>query len=134
MEKEVKKADVKGIIDKGKRALEDSKVLFANKRYESASSRAYYAVFHLLQAALSTNSLNFSKHSAVLSHFSKIFLKTEILPKEFSKTIGRLRKDREIVDYDYVHTAEEGEVKADIADAEKVVKTIEEYLVKKGFI
>ena len=130
---EIKKTDIKVVVEKGKRALEDGKILFADKRYESASSRVYYSIFHLLQAALMTHGLSFSKHSAVISHFSKIFLKTGILPKEFSKIIGRLRKDREIVDYDYIHTVEEGEVKADIADAEKVVKTIEEYLMKEGF-
>ncbi len=130
---EIKKTDIKVAVEKGKRALEDGKILFADKRYESASSRVYYSIFHLLQAALLTHGLSFSKHSAVISHFSKIFLKTEILPKEFSKIIGRLRKDREIVDYDYIQTIEEDEIKADIADAEKIVKTIEEYLMKEGF-
>lgn len=134
MKEEVKKEDIKVMIEKGKRALEDSKILFANKRYESASSRAYYAVFHLLQAALLTHGLSFSKHSAVISQFSNIFLKTGILPKEFSKIIESLREARETGDYDYVQTIEEEEVKTDLADAEKVARAIEEYLVKKGFI
>ncbi len=93
---EIKKTDIRAVVEKGKRALEDSKILFGNKRFESASSRAYYSVFHLLQAALMIHGLSFSKHSAVISHFSKIFLKTGIFPKEFSKIIERLRKTREI--------------------------------------
>lgn len=134
MDEEAKKTDIKVIIEKGKRALEDSKILFANKRYESASSRAYYSVFHLLQAALLTHGLSFSKHSAVISQFSKIFLKTGILPKEFSKIIEKLKKARETGDYDYIQIVEEEEAKTDITEAGKVINAIEEFLVREGFV
>jgi len=65
----------------------------------ASSSRAYYAVFHIMQAALLTKNLTYKKHSGVISAFSKQFIKTGIFPKEFARYIKSLRSDRETSDY-----------------------------------
>lgn len=54
---------LRAIINKANRSLEAAKILLTGGGYESASSRAYYAVFHLMQACLLTKGLSYSKQS-----------------------------------------------------------------------
>ena len=68
--------------------------------YDFASSRAYYAAFYAMEAVLLTKGLAYSKHAGVISAFNQHFIKTDIFPKEFSKLITRLFRERQTGDYD----------------------------------
>ncbi len=89
------------IMNKSRRSLEDAILLNKKGSYDSAASLAYYAVFHAIQALLLTKGLAFSKHSQVKGAFNKNFIHTGILPKNFTRIIERLFKDRHIGDYAY---------------------------------
>ncbi len=69
--------------------------------YDFASSRAYYAAFYAMQAILLTKDLSFSKHSGVIAAFNRQFIKTGVFPKEFSKLISRLFRERQTGDYEF---------------------------------
>ena len=71
-------------------ALEDAELLIDSKRYRSAANRLYYAAFYAVLAVLLTKRLRYSKHSAVISFFDKEFIKTGILPKEYSRALHRV--------------------------------------------
>jgi uncharacterized protein (UPF0332 family) len=120
---------IETMIQKSHRTLEQAKILFKEGAYDGATSRSYYAIFHLLQAVLLTKNLSFSKHSGVIGGFSHHFIKTGIFPEEFGEIIQRLRSDREIGDYDYEKTISDETAEEDIQDAEKIVSKIENYLV-----
>lgn len=120
--------EVQVIIEKARRSLKEAKVLFENKSYEGASSRAYYSIFHIMQAALLTKGLSFSKHSGVINGFSQHFIKTGIFPTEFARNIKKLRKDREMGDYDYEQSISREKAGEDIKIAQELVKTVEQYL------
>jgi len=104
--------------------------LLEHNDFDSASSRAYYSVFYILGALLLTKNLSFSKHSAVISSFSRYFVKEGIFPSDFAKKIKVLRKDREIGDYDYILTVDEEKAKEGIRNAEEIIKEIKTYLKK----
>jgi len=89
------------MIEKGERALQAAKDHLSKSDADFASSKAYYAVFHLMQAILLTKGLTFSKHAGVISGFSEHFIKSGIFPSEFGGIIQKLRKDRELGDYGY---------------------------------
>jgi len=72
-----------------------------------------------------------SKHSGVISGFSKEFIKTEVFPKEFSNKIRSLSRDREISDYSYSLTIEKQQAQEDIKAAEGIIDTVEVYLKEK---
>jgi len=108
--------------------LEDAKINFEKKRYETCSSRAYYSVFHILQAVLLTKELSFSKHSGVINGFSQHFIKLGIFPEEFAEIIRELREDRENGDYSYEILIDEGKAKQDIENANKIISAIKKYL------
>lgn len=116
---------LKAIINKADRSLEAAKILFTGGGYESASSRAYYAVFHLMQACLLTKGLSYSKHSGVIAGFAQHFIKTGIFPKKFSRIIGELRKEREIGDYEYLEVINQERASEDVSEAERVCRVSE---------
>ena len=116
------------IIQKAFRSLETAKRDAENEDYDFASSRAYYAVFYAIEAVLLTKSLSFSKHSAVISGFNQHFIKSGIFPKEFSKMISRLFRERQIGDYDFEMSINQEGAQQDIVFAEKIVTTITNYL------
>lgn len=63
-------------MEKGRRSLEAGRSLYSRGDYDFAASRAYYAMFYLVEALLSSLGLSFSKHSAVISAFGQHFVKT----------------------------------------------------------
>ncbi len=127
-EKRELKRQLKAIIQKAHRALASAKTHLEQKDCDFASSKAYYAVFYMMEAVLITKGLSFSKHSAVIAAFNRHFVKQGIFPKQFSKNTKKLMKDREIGDYSYELTISKEEAEKDIACAENIVETIVEYL------
>lgn len=96
--------------------------------YDEAASRAYYAVFHAMQAVLLTKELAFSKHSGVKEGFNREFIHAGTFPKEFHAIMERLFRDRNIGDYSYDKSVDAEESERDIRDAEKVLKAIAGHL------
>jgi uncharacterized protein (UPF0332 family) len=116
------------MVEKGKRALASAEKIFEDGDYDFASSRAYYAVFHFMQAALFTKELVFSKHSANITEFSKIFVKNGIFPKEFGEYVQRLFSERQIGDYSYSQKIDIEEAEDNLRIAREVCEEIEDYL------
>ena len=127
---------LKAMRDKARRSLKSARTLFKAGDYESSSSRAYYAVFHMMQAVLLTKGLSYSGHSAVINAFSHHFIKKALFPSDFGKAIRRLRKAREMGDYNYFATISREEARRDIEAASNMVRSMEQYLMEfmKGVV
>ncbi len=97
-ERESLKAQLQPMLQKASRSMMAAEKHIEEGDYDFASSRAYYAVFYALEAVLLTKSLAFSKHSAVIAAFNQHFIKTGVFPKEFSRFISRLFRERETGD------------------------------------
>lgn len=122
------------MMKKASRSIAAAKRHIEDGDYDFASSRAYYAAFYAMEAILLTKNLVLSKHSGVISEFNKNFLKPAILPKEFSKLISRLFRERQIGDYEFDLIIGKDEAMEDLRIAERIINAITEYLVKEGFI
>ena len=101
--------------------------------YDFSSSRSYYAAFYAIEAVLLTKKLSFSKHAGVISAFNQHFVKTDIFPKEFSRSISRLFRERQTGDYDFHLSIDEKDAKEDVRTAEKIVNAIAQYLEQEGY-
>ncbi|MCD6327319.1 HEPN domain-containing protein [bacterium] len=99
-----------------------------------ASSRAYYATFYAMEAALLSKGLLRSKHGGVISAFNQYFVKTGILPSHFGALISNLFSCRNVADYEFESTIDESEAKRHIQAAQEIVGAITEHLIKEGFI
>ena len=125
---------IKIMMAKAKDSLEVARQLHEQKHYNDAASKAYYAVFHSLQAILLTKELSFSKHSAVMSAFNKEFIYSGDFAKDFYTKIIRLFKDRQIGDYEYTKEIDRESSETDVADTEMIINAIEEYLKNEGYL
>jgi uncharacterized protein (UPF0332 family) len=125
---------LKVMMGKAKDSLEVAKQLHKQNHYNDAASKAYYAVFHSLQAALLIKGLSFSKHSAVMSAFNKEFIYGGVFAKYFYDKIMRLFHDRQIGDYEYEKYINHESSEADVGDAEAIICAIGEYLQKEGYL
>ncbi len=122
------KDELRRMAAKSQKALQTAKNNLRDGDYESACSKAYYSVFHIMQAALLTKGLSYSKHSGVISGFSLHFVKAGIFPKDFSRRIRQLMQDREIGDYSYFLTIAKDKAEEDIHSAEEIIEQVMLYL------
>jgi uncharacterized protein len=116
------------ILEKAESKLKSARIVFEARQYDDAVSRAYYGVFHALTAALLTKRLVFSSHSQVIGAFNREFVKTGMVPPEFSKDIQILFDDRQSGDYDVVTPIDRDLAQHDILRAEKIVTAIYRYI------
>lgn len=116
------------MVGKAERSLKAAQRHAQEGDYDFASSKAYYAVFHLMQAALLTKRLTFSKHSGVMTGFSEQFIKPGVFPSDFGQKIQRLRRDREIGDYGYALIVDPADAQEDVRLAAQLVLAINDYL------
>lgn len=127
-DQEALRQQLEAMIQKGQRALRAAQQHLSSGDPDFASSKAYYAVFHLMQTVLLTKGLTFSKHAGVISGFSEHFIKTGVFPAEFGQAIQGLRKHRETGDYGYQLAIEPEEAAADVKSASEIVQALTEYL------
>ena len=127
-DQEALRQQLRAMIEKGKRSLRAAKEHLAKGDADFASSKAYYAVFHLMQAVLLTKQKTYSKHAGVISGFSEQFIKTGTFPAAFGEAIQRLRKDRELGDYGYQLSVEVEEAKQDVESASAIVTRLAAFL------
>jgi uncharacterized protein (UPF0332 family) len=125
------KEEIESVIDKARRAIQSSKREFNSGDFDYACSRAYYAVFYLIEGVLMIDNKRFTKHSAVISFFNKDYVKTGLFPVEFSKHIKYLLKRREIGDYSFSIKVGKEDAQNCITMAEEIFKEISGYLKKK---
>jgi len=119
---------VQALVQKAERALAAAQQHLDAGDYDFASSRAYYAVFYMMEALLLTQDLTFSKHSGVISAFSQHFIKPGTFPKEFSTWISRLFRERQMGDYEAGLSIGLEEARQDVKIATNMVQTLVSYL------
>ena len=79
--------------------LEAAKLLLDNGNYKDSIGRSYYAIFTAVRALLAVEGTDYSKHSGVISHFQREYIKTGIFEKKYSKYISMAFQLRNNTDY-----------------------------------
>jgi hypothetical protein len=110
---------------KSKDKLKTANIDFEHGQYDDAVSRAYYAVFHAISAALLSRKLHFSSHSQTIGAFNREFVKPGLVPADFSRIIQRLFNDRQTGDYDMQTGIDAESARENLLDAEKIILTCE---------
>lgn len=120
-------AEIEVIESYRKRAEEDLRAaekMFASKFHLAAISLAYYAVFYAITAVLLMKGIKVRKHKQLGIEFRKTFIKTEILPKKFSKILDELFHARQTADYDAIPKIKEELVPNLLDDAKEFVAVL----------
>ncbi len=116
-------------LSRAKKTLSYIPGYIENEDWFTAINRSYYAAFYAIKAIeLNDGYDDFSKHSAVISCFRMNYVKTGIVPKEFSYLIGTLSEDRTSGDYDMLSSFEKSDADECYDAAKQIVDKISELL------
>jgi uncharacterized protein (UPF0332 family) len=97
-----------------------------------ALSRAYYACFYALTAALYAINVVRGKHAGVQAALSEFLVKPGLIEPEYKDIYNALKDKRESSDYDPRFVAEAGEARKLLVDAERFVARMEAFLREQG--
>lgn len=113
--------------------LEAARLLLNEGYTNDALSKSYYAIFAAANALLASEGLQSRKHTGVISLFSKHFVKSGLIAKEFSKILVRTRDARELSDYADFFEAKKEEAVEQTKDADRFIDMAISYLQTRGF-
>ncbi|RLF32848.1 MAG: HEPN domain-containing protein [Thermoplasmata archaeon] len=90
----------KEYLDQAVEELQAANLLFAEKYYREAISRAYYSMFHASQALLMIKEVYPRSHKGVIQKFGEEFVKPGLLEKKMGYILAQAETMRLKADYD----------------------------------
>ena len=117
-----------GLLQKAYRNIRSARLLLADGDFDTAVSRAYYAMFYVAEALLLSKGLAYSKHSAVIAAFGREFARAGVMPPEFHAHLRAASEARNISDYQLVSHVTEEETARHISRADSLLAAAWEFL------
>ena len=117
-------------IEKAKEELRAAKVNLNEELYSTSVNRSYYAIFHAARALLALERIDFKRHSGVISHFQREYVKTKKFDTEYSDIIVEAFDIRNETDYKDFYILPKDSVAKQAENAEKFINAIAEYIEK----
>lgn len=105
-------------LEKAKKCLESARVLIQTGDYCGAANRSYYSIFHCIRSLLALEGTDFSKHSGVMAHFQRNYVKAGLFEKEYSKILTEAFEIRSESDYDDYYIISKEDVEEQIRNAQ----------------
>lgn len=115
-------------IDKAKEDLRAAEILFENNLFSQSLNRSYYPIFHAVRAVFVYEKFDSRKHSGIISHFNKRYIKEGIFDKEYSKILMGAEKIRNKSDYNDFYIVSREDARNQIMGAEIFIDTMEKYI------
>lgn len=103
----------------------------AAEEYKGANNRAYYAIFHAINAIHALSGKAYKRHKDAIENFNKDYVKTEIFPREIGRKIGEAEEIRHASDYDDFYIASREESERQVAVADEFIQLAETYCMKQ---
>lgn len=107
--------------------LRSARILLAAEEYKGANNRAYYAIFHAVNAIHALNGKAYKRHKDAIGNFNKDYVKTGIFPREMGRKIGEAEEIRHASDYDDFYIASREESERQVAVADEFIQLAEKY-------
>lgn len=122
------------ILEKADKSLLGASNLIDDGLLEFAVSRAYYAAFYAIEAALITRSITAISHKSIQVLFNREFIHSGIMPSGLNKSLARLFQERQNADYSYLATYTQEEATLHLQEAQRLVEAVRNYLVENRFL
>ena len=123
------------LSDEEKRALSKVRLEHANDALREARSllsadhyRGACAVFHAMRSVLALHGIDRKHHSGVISEFRRLYIKTGVFDRNLSESVQKQSMYRESSDYNDLFAVSREEASELVADAERFLSVISEYL------
>ena len=97
----------------------------------AAINRAYYSIFHMMNALLFLDCLEFKAHTAVIAKFREKYIKTGIFERNLSDIIRDLFEYRNNSDYADLFVISLEEAKLQVENAKFFIETVKAYIEKR---
>ena len=104
--------------------LEEAKLLFSSKHYNTCANRLYYSAFYAILAYFAKEKIMTSSHSGVKTQFHQNLIKTNLINIEFGKLYSDLFNKRQESDYEDFIIFQKKDVETLINDTEKFINEI----------
>lgn len=75
-------------LETAKSDLHSAKILFDEREYRASNNRAYYAIYHAINAIHALDGQAYKRHKDAIANFNKMYIKTEIFPREIGRKIA----------------------------------------------
>ncbi len=121
-------------MDNAEETLDTAKLCMEHKHYKDSINRCYYAVFYAIKAVLALEEIDFKRHKEVVAYFNRNYVATNIFEREIGKSLGRLKRKREISDYDDFYVVSYEEALGEFEAADQIVKSVRHFLVDKNIL
>ena len=121
-------------VEASRSCVREAQVLLQHDLFAGAISRAYYALFHLVQAVLLTEGLEAHSHAGTGHLLNLHFVRTGKLPIEVQRTFSRLQKLRQDADYATLVVADRATAEDDLNDVAKTSAVLEQFLRDGGWL
>jgi uncharacterized protein (UPF0332 family) len=115
-------------LETAREDLKSAKILFEAEQYKSANNRAYYSIYHAINAIHAMDGKAYKRHKDAIGNFNKDYVKTEIFPRAIGRKIGEAEEIRHASDYDDFYIASREESFAQISTAEEFIELVERYI------
>lgn len=118
-------------IKTAKADLRSARILFEAGEYKGANNRAYYSVFHAVNAVHALSGSGYKRHKDAIGFFNKEYVKNNIFPREIGRKISEVEEIRHASDYDDFYIASREETERQISVADEFIDMVEKYCQNK---
>ena len=101
--------------------LKTSQLLVDAADYKCAANRSYYSLFHSMRTVLAFDGYDVKKHSAVISKFRLLYIKTGVFDSKLSNYITDMFEMRNDSDYDDFYLLSKEDVEDQINNAKELL-------------
>jgi uncharacterized protein (UPF0332 family) len=122
------KDEIEGYLKKAADSITSAALNLENGLYDFSVSRSYYAMFYCAEAILLSKGLSYSSHSAVISCFSKEFVKTGIFEKKYFDMLRKAFELRQNGDYEPQPVATKEQAEEMLEKAKEFLEAARRYL------
>lgn len=110
--------------------LRAAQILCEAGEYRGANNRAYYSLFHAINAVHALHGKAYKRHKDAIANFNKDYVKTEIFPREIGRKIGAAEEIRHASDYDDFYLVNKEETLQQISTAQEFLAMARKYCGK----
>ena len=118
-------------LETARNDLKSARALFFIEDYKGANNRAYYSIFHAINAVQAVSGKAYKRHKDAVANFNKDYVKTSVFPREMGRKIGQAEEIRHASDYDDFYIATREEAEEQIETGKQLLELIEEYIKRK---
>jgi uncharacterized protein (UPF0332 family) len=131
---ENRKQNIADELARADQAMRAAKALVGLGLNADAVSRAYYAVLHLLRAALLSRGVDPKTHAGAIHLFNSELVRKGTFSSAHNRLLGGLQRARELADYDAAVTFSAEDAEAEVAAAERFAAAVMEVLTREGWV